>query len=95
MKRRSKAEWLSLIQEFEQSNLTQIQFCAERDLNPKYFSLRRAKLKAVEQHQPFVKAIVAEPSLTDEVTIQYGRVAIRCSASSPQAIAQLVKALAA
>jgi hypothetical protein len=95
MKRRTKAQWLSLIEEFEQSDLTQVQFCTERGLNPKYFSLRRAKLKAVEQHKPFVEAIAAEPSSTGEVTIQYGRVAIKCSASSPQVIAQLVKTLAA
>lgn len=95
MKRRNKAQWLSLIREFEQSSLTQVQFCTQRGLNPKYFSLRRAKLKAVEQQQPFIEAVAAEPSSSGEVTIQYGPVAIKLSARSPQAIAQLVKALLA
>lgn len=95
MKRRTKAQWLSLIEEFEQSGLTQVQFCTERGLNPKYFSLRRAKLKITKQNKTFVEAVAIGPALTDEVTIQYGPVSVKVSANSPQTIAQLVKALAA
>jgi len=45
-KYRTKSDWLALINEYEQSGLTQAEFCAQRGLNAKYFSLRRMKLKA-------------------------------------------------
>lgn len=54
-KYRTKAEWLSLIDEFEQSNQSQAEFCSARGLNPKYFSLRRIKLKAISPKDPFVE----------------------------------------
>lgn len=41
---RSQQEWLTLIDEFEQSDQTQTAFCTGRGLNPKYFSLKRAEL---------------------------------------------------
>lgn len=43
--RRTTADWLVLIEEYEQSGLTQTQFCDEKGLNFKYFSLRRSRLK--------------------------------------------------
>jgi hypothetical protein len=95
MKRRTKAQWLSLIKEFENSGLSQVRFCAERGLNPKYFSLRRAKLKAAEQHSSFIEALPAQSAPSGEVVIQYGPVSIQVAGGSTQAIAQLVKALAA
>lgn len=95
MKRRSKSQWLSLIQEFEQSGLSQVQFCAEHGLNPKYFSLRRAKLRASDHKTAFIEAVPAKALLPDHVTIHYGPVSIQVSADSVQSIAQLVKALAA
>ncbi len=44
MSRRSKADWMALIQEFEQSGQSQAQFCSQYRINPKYFSKRRRDL---------------------------------------------------
>ncbi|WP_425402633.1 IS66 family insertion sequence element accessory protein TnpA [Gynuella sunshinyii] len=37
-----KYNWPKLFQSFEQSDLTQAAFCQQHDLNPKYFSRKRA-----------------------------------------------------
>lgn len=94
-KYRTKADWLSLVDAFEQSGLTQTEFCAQRGLNAKYFSLRRMKLKAQPEPSGFTQAVVGEPKATDQVTVHYGVVTVQLPASNTQAIAQLVKALAA
>ena len=93
-KHRTKAEWLSLIDEFEQSNQSQAEFCSARGLNPKYFSLRRIKLKAISPKDPFVE-VRPTPADTTSVVIQYGTVKVHLPTTSTQAIVQLVKALAA
>ena len=48
--KRSKSDWLALIEEFEHSGVTIAEFCRERAINPKYFSLRRRQLRS-----PFVE----------------------------------------
>jgi len=45
MNRRTKSDWQALFTEHEQSSLTATAFCLERNLNPKYFSLRRKQLQ--------------------------------------------------
>lgn len=94
-KRRTKAQWLALIDEFEQSGLTQAEFCAQRDLDAKYFSLRRIKLKARPEASGFVQAVTSGSGLSDPITLHYGAVTLKLSATNVQAVAQLVKALAA
>lgn len=37
---RNTAQWLELIEAFEHSGQTQVEFCAALKLNPKYFSKR-------------------------------------------------------
>jgi len=59
--RRTRAQWLSLINEFEQSGLTQTEFCNQRGINPKYFSLRRMKLKAQPESSGFIQAVTGDP----------------------------------
>ncbi len=44
MTKQRKYDWPKLIEAFNQSGLTQTQFCEENNLNPKYFSLKRSKL---------------------------------------------------
>ncbi len=94
-KYRTKSDWLALIDEYEQSGLTQTEFCAQRGLNAKYFSLRRMKLKAKPESTGFTQAVVGRPQVTDQVTLHYGAVTVKLPASNAQTIAQLVKALAA
>lgn len=40
MSKRSKQQWRELIVQFEQSGLSQAQFCQQLNINAKYFSLR-------------------------------------------------------
>lgn len=94
-KYRTQSDWLVLIEEFEQSGLTQAKFCAERGLNAKYFSLRRAKLKVRPEPSGFSRAVLAESKPSGEVTVHYGSVMVKLPASDTSTIAQLVKALAA
>lgn len=93
-KYRTKSDWLALIDEFEQSGLTQIEFCAQRGLNAKYFSLRRMKLKAQPESTGFTQAVVNRSQVADQVTLHYGGVTVKLPASNAQTIAQLIKALA-
>lgn len=48
MSRRTKSDWQALFTEHEQSGLTATAFCLERNINPKYFSLRRKQLQKNE-----------------------------------------------
>ena len=45
MTRRTKSDWQTLFTEHKQSGLTATAFCLERNINPKYFSLRRKQLQ--------------------------------------------------
>lgn len=94
-KYRTKSDWLALLDEFEQSGLTQTEFCAQRGLNARYFSQRRMKLKAQPESSGFTQAMVSKPLAADQVTLHYGPVTVKLPASNAQTIAQLVKALAA
>lgn len=41
MKSYRKYDWPTLVAEFEQSGLTQNQFCLNKDINPKYYPQKR------------------------------------------------------
>lgn len=93
-KHHTRTEWLALIEEFEQSGLSQVKFCADRGLNARYFSLRRKKLKAGKQSGAFVQAKPASAEVA-EVVLRYGSVTLHLPANNTQGIVQLVKALSA
>ena len=61
MKKRSKAEWLELFEEHSISGLSAAEFCRRKQLNPKYFSLRRRELSSVK---PAFVEVTASPSLS-------------------------------
>ena len=44
MKRRTRAQWLALIQQQQSSGLNASAFCREQGVSPKYFSRRRRQL---------------------------------------------------
>ncbi len=94
MKRRSKAQWQSLIQKFEHSGLTQTQFCAQQGLNANYFSSHRTRLKTDAADSPFSEAVPSRYRTDGSASIQYGNISIQLPATSAQQIADLVKALA-
>lgn len=74
--KRSKSEWLRLIEEFEQSGLSAAAFCRERGVNAKYFSLRKKQLKPAAR---FVEAKPVERSADSSVEIRVVRVRVPVS----------------
>lgn len=98
MQRKTKQQWLTLIEQFESSGLSQTDFCKNHDLNPKYFSLKRSKLLAPTDasNSPFIRAkLQADKGPSPEFTLSYGRVKLQCNASiSTDSLAQLIHALA-
>lgn len=71
MNRRTKSDWQALFTEHKQSGLTATAFCLERNLNPKYFSLRRKQLQNNEGDKvksPFMP--VAMPATNTHTMIE-------------------------
>ena len=46
MKKRTRAQWLALFVQHDGSGVSATEFCKDKDLCPKYFSLRRKQLAA-------------------------------------------------
>lgn len=94
MKRRTKAQWQALIEEQAQSGLTAAEFCKQRGINDKYFSLRKQSLlKAETKSEGFTVARIATNVSTIEVKARH--VVINIPASQPaEWLADFVKALA-
>lgn len=90
-----KYNWPALLEEFENSGLTQTQFCKNKDINPRYFSLRRSKHLASGQ-SGFTKVELETTSNNPAgIIIEVGRCKILCPPSlSAQALATLVHSLA-
>ena len=94
MHKYKKYNWEELLAEFDASGLTQTQFCKERDINPRYFSLQRSKLLKENKGPDFQRVDVQAPATTG-LTIQVGRCRVVCPESMPiTAFAQLVHSLA-
>ncbi|MFA7555884.1 MAG: hypothetical protein WCY88_16695 [Spongiibacteraceae bacterium] len=96
MQRKTKQQWLVLIEQFEASGLSQADFCKTHEINPKYFSLKRSKLLAPSESSssPFVRA-TRQKSPAQAFTLVCGRVTVRCDATvSTSSLAQLITALA-
>lgn len=90
-RRRSAAEWHTLLTEFESSDQAVAEFCNDRDLNENYFIKRRGQWRK-GLATPFVTAKISVNSAP--ITIQFQDVSIRCSAeTSPGWLAHLVSAL--
>ena len=60
MIRRSRSEWLQIIEEHKHSNLTATEFCKSKGIDPKYFSLKKAKFQHFEAASPFIEALAPE-----------------------------------
>ncbi|TVZ37639.1 hypothetical protein P886_1282 [Alteromonadaceae bacterium 2753L.S.0a.02] len=90
-----KHNWPQLFADYEQSGLSQTEFCKQRDINPKYFSLKLSKRRASEG-SPFAKAIVLpEVEHTNCLVLQIGHCKILCPSTMPiPSFVALVKALA-
>lgn len=92
MKRKTPADWQQIIEEQMASGKTATEFCYERGLNPKYFSLRKTRLQ--NEQSAFVKTVV-KPRSPAGITLQKSDVTITLPANtSPHWLAQLLHELA-
>ncbi|MCK5881439.1 MAG: hypothetical protein KAG18_06150 [Sinobacterium sp.] len=93
MKRRNSEDWKQLISEQASSGKSAVEFCSEQQINPKYFSLRKNRLK--NESSNFVKASII-PHPPAMVTLQKKDVILTLSNNtSAQWLAQLIRELAA
>jgi len=90
MIRRTQAEWLNLIQEYEDSGLPQTEFCQNKGLDPKYFSKRKAALKKAAA--PFV-AVRREAPMAMTVRVLHRDTVVAVSDCSPVWLGQLLQEL--
>lgn len=95
MTKRRSYNWPEIIEQFEQSDLNQTQFCKQHDLNVKYFNLKLSKFRSKEPRK-FVKARVeSETASPQGLILQVGGCKIHCPEAMPvQFVVSLVKALA-
>lgn len=94
MSTRRRHNWPKLFIEFDQSGLSQAEFCKQLDLNPKYFSLKLAKRKA-QKNSVFTQVRVRpEIASSQGLILDVGHCKIHCPAAMTiPSIAALVKAL--
>jgi len=95
---RTREQWRALIAEFEQSNLSQKDFCEPRGINPTYFSQRRSELQreAEDNDTGFTLAVPQSPTSQQTLQLRVGQTELVLPLSvSPRWVAQLVKELSA
>ena len=64
MSRKTNADWARIIQAQASSGLTATEFCCQKKLNPKYFSLRKQRYLQQAQPLPFIEAkVLPRPEL--------------------------------
>ena len=94
MKRRTPAQWRALIEEYAQSGLTAVEFCSQRGINDKYFSLRKQIfLNAEPKAEGFAVARITTGTGTIEVRTGHATISLPASQSEIW-LANFVKALA-
>lgn len=70
--RRSKQQWLDIINEQQQSGLTAAHYCRNNNIEQKYFSTRKGQLKKElkHNHQAFAKVEINH-SPSQETIVEY------------------------
>lgn len=95
MTKRRTYNWPQLLDDFSQSNLSQVEFCKQREINPTYFSLQLSKRRALDTGA-FAKVVV-QPTLrsAESLVLEIGSCKIHCPATTPiPLLVSLVKSLA-
>ncbi|WP_185231017.1 IS66 family insertion sequence element accessory protein TnpA [Teredinibacter franksiae] len=95
MSKRRTYNWPQLFAEFERSGLSQVEFCKQHDLNPKYFNLKLSKLKA--QEDSAFAHVVVQPELYSRqgLVLEVGNCKVHCPpAMSIPSFVSLIKSLA-
>ena len=77
-----KYNWPELIASFEASDLTQTAFCEQNNINPKYFSQKRAAHLS-KSEKAFVKVEVESAKASVALSIQVGRCKVQCPHNMP------------
>lgn len=67
---RTREQWCELIAEFEQSDLSQKDFCEPRGINPAYFSQRRLELQRDAENNDTGFALAVPQPATSQQTLQ-------------------------
>ena len=100
-KYRNTAQWLELIKVFEQSGQSQVEFCAEHNLNPAYFSKRRSELMQAQSEPAFVQVqsrstCSSVVSFDTSLTLRFQQTELTLPLSvDPRWLASLIKTLTA
>ena len=98
---RNTAQWLELIEAFERSGQTQVEFCAALKLNPKYFSKRRSELLSAHPESAFVQvqsrsSCNSAVSFDTSLTLRFQQTELSLPLSvDPRWLAGLIKTLSA
>jgi len=92
-----KHNWPALFEKFEESGLSQTEFCKQHELNPKYFSLKLSKRQGFKG-TGFAKVNVTPKmslSPTQGLVLEVGNCKIYCPSAMPiPSFVSLVKSLA-
>lgn len=98
MAKHRKYDWPQLFADFEQSGLSQVDFCKQHALNAKYFSLKLShhKTEVASHDSAFTRvSFVPKAVVEDDLIIEVGRCKVYCPRTLPtESIANLVHALA-
>ncbi len=98
MTKRTKSEWLSLIEAHASSGQTAAAFCRERGVDAKYFSVRRQELMGESNAgaTSFHPVGVSSPQSLGAITVELGDVVVRFPTEIPGVrVAEVIKALRA
>ena len=93
MTRRTQEQWHELIEEQQTSGLNATTFCRDRQINPKYFSLRKQQLTPPAQPR-FIRATV-ETSRPAQPRLHYKGIEVTLDHCSVEWVAQLIHKLVA
>ncbi|TVZ39051.1 hypothetical protein P886_5059 [Alteromonadaceae bacterium 2753L.S.0a.02] len=95
MSKRGTYNWPQLFTEFEQSGLSQVEFCKQHNINPKYFSLKRSRREA-QDTKAFTKVVVTRAPVSHQgLILEVGNCKIHCPETMPiPSFVSLVQSLA-
>jgi hypothetical protein len=91
MARRTQEQWRQLIEEQQASGLNASAFCRDRQIDVKYFSLRKQQLKAPTE-SGFIRAKLENTS-SAPLSLHYHGVELRFDNCSVEWLAQLIRKL--
>jgi len=80
MNRRTKSDWQALFTEHKKSGLTAVAFCKERNLNPKYFCLRRKQLRTEAENKAssaFVPVMMPISNNAAMIELHHGEILLK------------------